>query len=79
MGVVFDEKPLTSNRARRTSFLAGLIIKIGIAKTDTGAQIVMLVITVSALLVMAILLPDVLRTPEAPRAVPVNNALYNMP
>ncbi len=79
MGVVFDEKPLTSNRARRTSFLARLIIKTGIAKTDTGAQIVMLIITVCALLSMAMLLPDVLRTPETPRAMPTNNAIYKMP
>lgn len=79
MGVVFDEKPLTANRARRTSFLTGLVIKTGIVKNEKGAQIVMLAITIVALLLVAGLLPGVFSTPEPVRTAPVNSNAYYMP
>jgi|CXWL01.1.fsa_nt_gi hypothetical protein len=79
MGVIFDEKPLTATRAKKTSFLAGLILKTGIVKTEKGAQVVMLIITIGAFFLMVVLLPDVLKTPAPTRGVPVHSNVYKMP
>lgn len=81
MGVTFDENPITSARSRssKTSFFTNLFIKIGLAKDEKGAQIVMLVIAVLAIIGMVALLPDVLSSEAPTQIIPVNDPVYRMP
>lgn len=81
MGVTFDEKPITAARSRssKTSFFTKLFIKMGLAKDEKGAQIIMLVITILAIIGMAALLPSVLSSEAPTQIIPVNDPVYRMP
>lgn len=81
MAVTFNEGPIDSvrPRTRRGLYITDLILKTGIVKTEPGAQVVMLTITVCAFVAIALLLPDVLSSQKPPAHLPANPDAYNMP
>ncbi len=68
MAVIFNEPTSTPNRSGRgrTTSLAGVIIKMGLARTNTGAQVIMFVIAVLALGALVFTTPWLTKSPPPP-------------
>lgn len=68
MAVEFNEPVMAARAGKRPSFLARLIIGMGLAKTQGGAQGIMLAVTILLIILGVFLFRNVTEKPPLPPA-----------